>query len=112
GGVGAIPAAGLAGTDRRVVGAGSGGGDQRPKKRAGLACHGTRKGWVKTIHGRFPFQVQRFGRGEQATTWREQSQQVLPGQVSRRWGEFSASYTNRMSYEEMERLIERLTGER
>lgn len=42
----------------------------------------------------------------------EQSQQVLPGQISRRLGEFSAYYANRVSYEEVERLIERLTGEK
>ena len=53
-----------------------------------------------------------MGSGEQATTWLEQSQQVLPGQISRRLGEFSAYYANRVSYEEVEGLIERLTGER
>src|SRR5262249_23522660 len=75
-----------------------------------LACNGTREVWVKTLHGRFPFQVQRFGTGAQATTWLEQSQQVLPGQISRRLGEFSAYYANRLSYEEVEGLVERLTG--
>jgi hypothetical protein len=67
---------------------------------------------VKTIHGRFPFQVQRFGSGAQATTWLEQSQQVLAGQVSRRLGEFGAYYANRMSYEEVESLVERLSSEK
>jgi hypothetical protein len=56
--------------------------------------------------------VQRFGSGAQATTWLEQSQQVLPGQISRRLGEFSAYYANRLSYEEVEGLIERLSGEK
>lgn len=42
----------------------------------------------------------------------EQSQQVLPGQISRRLGEFSAYYANRVSYEEVEGLIERLSGEK
>lgn len=68
--------------------------------------------WLKTIHGRFQFEVQRFGAGEQATTWLEQSQQVLPGQISRRLGEFSAYYANRLSYEEVEHLVERMTGEK
>jgi hypothetical protein len=66
--------------------------------------------WVKTIHGRFLFEVQRFGSGEQATTWLEQSEQVLPGQSSRRLGEFGAYYANRVSYEDVEGLMERLTG--
>lgn len=36
----------------------------------------------------------------------------MPGQISRRLGEFSAYYANRVSYEEVEGLIERLTGEK
>lgn len=64
------------------------------------------------MHGRFPFAVQRFGSGPQARTWLEQSQQVLPGQVSRRLGEFAAYYANRLSYEEVAALVERLTGEK
>jgi hypothetical protein len=64
------------------------------------------------LHGRFEFRVQRLGAGEQATTWLEQSGQVMPGNVSRRLGEFSAYYANRLSYEEVEGLVERVTGER
>lgn len=56
--------------------------------------------------------MQRFGSGERATTWLEQSQQVLPGQISRRLGECSVYYANRLSYEEVAGLVERLTGER
>ena len=63
------------------------------------------------MHGSFQFSVQRFGAGEQATTWLEQGGQVLPGNVSRRLGELSAYYANRLSYEEVEGLIERVTGE-
>lgn len=37
---------------------------------------------------------------------------MLPGYVSRRLGEFSAYYANRLSYEEVEGLIERVTGTR
>jgi hypothetical protein len=53
-----------------------------------------------------------LGRGEQATNWLAQSGQVLPGQLSRRLGEFGAYYANRMSYEELERLVERFTGKK
>jgi len=77
-----------------------------------LKCNGTREVWVKTLDGRFEFRVQRLGTGEQATNWLEQSGQVLPGNVSRRLGEFSAYYANRLSYEEVEGLIERVTGEK
>ena len=77
-----------------------------------MKCNGTREVCVKTLHGRFEFRVQRLGAGEQATTWLEQSGQVMPGNVSRRLGEFSAYYANRLSYEEVEGLVERVTGER
>jgi len=77
-----------------------------------LKCNGTREVCIKTLHGRFEFRVQRLGAGEQATTWLEQSDCVLPGNVSRRLGEFSAYYANRLSYEEVEGLIERVTGEK
>lgn len=77
-----------------------------------MKCNGTREVCVKTLHGRFEFRVQRLGTGEQATTWLEQSGQVLPGNVSRRLGEFSAYYANRLSYQEVEGLIERVTGEK
>jgi len=77
-----------------------------------LKRNGTREVRIKTVHGSFQFSVQRFGAGEQATTWLEQGGQVLPGNVSRRLGEFSAYYANRLSYEEVEGLIERVTGEK
>lgn len=67
---------------------------------------------MKTLHGSFPFAVQRFGEGDTATNWLEQSAQTLPGNLSRRLGEFSAYYANRLSYEGVADLVERLTGER
>lgn len=67
---------------------------------------------MKTLHGSFPFAVQRFGAGDTATNWLEQSGQTLPGYVSRRLGEFSGYYANRLSYEAVEDLVERVTGER
>lgn len=42
----------------------------------------------------------------------EQGSQVLAGHVSRRLGELSAYYANRLSYEEVEWLIERVAGEK
>lgn len=67
---------------------------------------------MKTLHGSFPFSVQRFGTGDTATNWLEQSEQTLPDYVSRRLGEFSGYYANRLSYEGVADLVERVTGER
>lgn len=77
-----------------------------------MKCNGTREVCVKTLHGSFPFAVQRFGEGDTATNWLEQSAQPLSGYVSRRLGEFSAYYANRLSYEGVEDLVERVTGAR
>src|SRR5262249_2012886 len=87
-------------------------GHRGPKKRNGLKCNGTRLVQVKTLHGAFEFRVQRLGSGAEATTWLEQSDQVLSGNLSRRLAELSVYYANRLSYEEVEGLIERVTGER
>jgi DNA-binding Xre family transcriptional regulator len=67
---------------------------------------------VKTLHGAFSFSVQRLGCGPEATTWLEQTGQVQPGYVSEGLAEFSGYYSNRMSYEEVAGLIERVTGQR
>ena len=67
---------------------------------------------VKTLHGSFPFAVQRLGEGEEATSWLEKTAQVREGDVSERLAELSAYYSNRLSYEDVAELLERVTGER
>lgn len=66
---------------------------------------------VKTLHGSFRFAVQRLGSGAQATTWLEQSGQVVSGYVSQRLAEFSAYYSDRLSYSAVAELLQRLSGE-
>jgi Uncharacterised protein family (UPF0236) len=65
---------------------------------------------VKTLHGSFPFAVQRLGEGEEATSWLEKTAQVRDGYVSERLAGFSAYYSNRLSYEDVSELLERVTG--
>jgi hypothetical protein len=67
---------------------------------------------VKTLHGAFEFSVQRLGSAKDATTWLEHTGQVCHGYLSERLAEFGAYYSNRLSYEEVARLIERVSGER
>ena len=57
---------------------------------------------IKTLHGAFVFVVQRFQcpmRGE--TTYLEMTEQLCAGAMSARLAEFSAYYSNRMSYDEV-----------
>ena len=77
-----------------------------------MRCNGTRRVTIKTLHGAFTFVVQRFQcpmRGE--TTYLELTEQLCEGSMSARLAEFSAYYSNRMSYDEVAGLLERVTGQ-
>src|SRR2546423_6168880 len=65
-----------------------------------------------TLHGAFAFVVQRFQcpiSGE--TTYLELTEQLCEGSMSARLAEFSAYYSNRLSYDEVAGLLERVTGQ-
>lgn len=56
--------------------------------------------------------MQRFSAEGDDVSYFDLTGQCQDGYISQRLKEFSAYYSNRMSYEEVERLIERMTGER
>ena len=77
-----------------------------------MHCNGTRRVTIKTLHGAVACVVQRFQypiRGE--TTSLELTKQLCAGAMSARLAEFSAYYSNRMSYDEVAGLLERVTGQ-
>jgi hypothetical protein len=82
------------------------------KKRGVLTCNGTTTVTIKTLHGKFPFALQRLSVDGCEGSYFDLTAQLQEGYVSPRLKEFSAYYSNRRSYEEVERLIERLTGEK
>lgn len=67
---------------------------------------------IKSLHGAFPFNVQRFV--EKATgstpTYFDLQGEFQSGHQSERLKEFAAYYSNRMSYEEVSALLERMVG--
>jgi hypothetical protein len=67
---------------------------------------------VKTLHGQFEFQLQKYVEDGKSTSYFELTEQLKDRYVSGRLQELSAYYSNRMSYEEVELLVERVTGER
>ena len=67
---------------------------------------------VKTLHGEFVFTQQRFKFDGQECTYFELTNQCHAGNFSSGLQELSAYYSNRMSYEEVEKLIARMTGKR
>lgn len=71
--------------------------------------NGTSEVEIKTLHGRFNFKLQRFDNGEDYFSL---TGQCLDGYVSEYLREYAAYYSNRLSYEEVEKLIERNSGEK
>ena len=81
------------------------------KKTEGIIRNGTRSVELKTIHGRFSFDVQKYKSKGEATTYFSLTGQFGERYVSQRLEEFVAYYSNRMSYEEVAKLVARNRGE-
>jgi hypothetical protein len=77
-----------------------------------VKCNGTTTVTIKTLHGKFPFALQRLSIEACEGSYFDFTGQCLEGYTSQRLKEFSAYYSNRLSYEEVESLIERQTGEK
>jgi hypothetical protein len=65
---------------------------------------------VKTLHGEFEFSLQKYLQAGQSVSYFDLTEQLSSGYVSPRLQELSAYYSNRMSYEEVAGLVERVTG--
>jgi hypothetical protein len=81
-----------------------------------VSCNGTIPLEIKTLHGKFRFKVQRLkikdNDEEKDVTYFDLTHQFQDGYISDRLKEFSSYYSNRLSYEDVEELIERITGEK
>jgi hypothetical protein len=85
------------------------------KKTDNLRCNGTAPITIKTLNGSFPFKNQRFLENNcdhTSHTYLGLTSQFEDGHTSEGLKEFSAYYANRLSYEEVEELVERTTGEK
>lgn len=68
--------------------------------------------WIKTIHGKFVFSLQKYQLDAQETNYLALTNQLQSGYISLRLQELCSYYSNRMSYEEVAALVERTSGER
>lgn len=68
--------------------------------------------WIKTLHGKFVFALQKYQFDARETNYLALTNQVQEGYVSSRLQELCAYYSNRISYEEVAFLVERISGER
>ena len=79
-----------------------------------MSCNGRIPLEIKTLHGKIHFKVQRFKikDSDEDVTYFDLTNQFQDGYISDRLKEFSSYYSNRLSYEEVEELIQRTTGEK
>lgn len=80
------------------------------KKTDLVTCNGTTPVTIKTLHGKFTFQLQRYKHQGTDVNYFHLTHQFPSGYISERLQEFTAYYSNRLSYAEVEDLIIRTTG--
>ncbi len=68
--------------------------------------------WIKTLHGKFVFELQKYQISKQATSYFELTNQLKQSYISPRLQELCGYYSNRLSYQEVALLVERVSGER
>ena len=72
--------------------------------------NGTTSIQIKTIHGEFSFEIQRYKLNHESITYFDWTEQFSQGYNSQRLQEYISYYSNRMSYEEVEKLVARTLG--
>ncbi len=75
-------------------------------------CNGTDIVKVKTIHGQFDFRLQKYLVKGKSCNYFDLTSQLTTGNISHSLQELVAYYSNRLSYQEVEDLLERISGEK
>lgn len=75
-----------------------------------MRCNGTRTVTLKTLHGEFEFKLQKYDLDGLSVSFLDLRQPMPISYISRGLQELSVYYSNRMSYQEVARLIERYSG--
>ena len=74
-------------------------------------CNGTNVVKVKTIHGQFDFRLQKYLVQGKSCNYFDLTSQLITGNISNGLQELVAYYSNRLSYKEVEDLVERISGD-
>jgi hypothetical protein len=77
-----------------------------------LKCNGTNNVKIKTIHGQFVFPLQKYLVKGKSCHYFDLTSQFSHGYFSPLLQELVAYYSNRLSYQEVEKLVKRVTGQR
>ncbi len=75
-------------------------------------CNGTNVVKLKTIHGQFDFRLQKYLVKGKSCNYFDLTSQLTTGNTSHGLQELVAYYSNRLSYQEVEDLVERISGEK
>ncbi len=75
-------------------------------------CNGTNVVKVKTIHGQFDFRLQKYLVKGKSCNYFDLTSQLTRENISHGLQELVAYYSNRISYQEVENLVERISGEK
>ena len=75
-------------------------------------CNGTNVVKVKTIHGQFDFRLQKYLVKGKSCNYFDLTSQLARGNISNGLQELVAYYSNRLSYQEVEDLVGRISGEK
>lgn len=86
--------------------------DKKTGNLAALSCNGTQLVWIKTLHGKFVFCLHKYQFHRHSTNYFKLTNQLQQGYVSQGLQELCGYYSNRLSFEEVARLVEQLAGER
>lgn len=73
-------------------------------------CNGTDIVKVKTIHGQFDFRLQKYLLKGKSCNYFDLTSQLTTGNISQGLQELVAYYSNRISYQEVEKLLLRISG--
>ena len=75
-------------------------------------CNGTNKVKIKTIHGQFDFRLQKYLVQGKSCNYFDLTSQLIRENISHGLQELVAYYSNRLSYQEVEDLVARISGEK
>ena len=75
-------------------------------------CNGTNIVKVKTIHGQFDFRLQKYLVKGKSCNYFDLTSQLTTENISHGLQELVAYYSNRISYLEVEKLLERISGQK
>jgi hypothetical protein len=84
----------------------------REKKEQNLVCNGTNKVKIKTIHGQFDFRLQKYLVQGKSCNYFDLTSQLIRENISEGLQELVGYYSNRLSYQEVEDLVARISGEK